>query len=113
MTTHPYTEDQLVVQPAIRLFATLPNPPEVSTTLRGMHPQAELQYKGAYLLDFLYPSDPHSESDSHRSLLMNLSRFLTELGRDFYCIGSEYPIQVGSQDFAIDLLFSVTSKNNP
>ena len=33
------------------------------------------------------------------------SDFLTELGRDFCYIGTEYPVQVGGQDFALDLLF--------
>ena len=28
-----------------------------------------------------------------------------ELGRDFCFVGSEYPIQVGGRDFALDLLF--------
>jgi len=41
----------------------------------------------------------------HRALLNNLGRFLTELGRDFCYIGSEFPVQVGNQDFALDLLF--------
>ena len=40
-----------------------------------------------------------------QSRLLNLGRFLTELGRDFCYIGSEYPVQVGGQDFALDLLF--------
>ena len=31
--------------------------------------------------------------------------FLIELGRDFCYIGSEYPVQVGSHDYALDLLF--------
>jgi predicted nuclease of restriction endonuclease-like (RecB) superfamily len=81
------------------------DPPKVSTALREIHPQAEQQFKDAYLLDFLLLPDPHSEADLHRSLLKNLGRFLTELGRDFCYIGSEYPIQVGRQDFALDLLF--------
>jgi len=38
-------------------------------------------------------------------LIKNLGRFLTELGRDFCFIGSEHPLQVGNQDFALDLLF--------
>jgi hypothetical protein len=38
-------------------------------------------------------------------LLQNLGRFIAELGRDFCFVGSEYPLQVGGQDFAIDLLF--------
>lgn len=39
------------------------------------------------------------------ALLRNLGRFITELGRDFCFVGSQYPIQVGGQDFALDLLF--------
>ena len=81
------------------------NPPKLSTALREMQPQAEQHFKDAYLLEFLALPDLHSEADLHRSLLLNLGRFLTELGRDFCYIGSEYPVQVGGQDFALDLLF--------
>lgn len=80
-------------------------PPKVSTAWREMQPQAAQHFKDAYLLDFLALPEPHSEAELHRSLLMNLGRFLTELGRDFCYIGSEYPVQVGGQDFALDLLF--------
>jgi len=81
------------------------DPPRLSTALRNMQPQAAQHFRDAYMLDFLTLPDPHSEADLHRSLLMNLGRFLTELGRDFCYIGSEYPVQVGGQDFALDLLF--------
>jgi predicted nuclease of restriction endonuclease-like (RecB) superfamily len=37
--------------------------------------------------------------------LAKLKQFLIELGRDFCFVGSEYPIQVGGQDFSLDLLF--------
>ena len=81
------------------------NPPKLSTALRDMHPEASSQFKDSYLLEFLALPDPHSEADLHRALLQNLGRFLTELGPDFCYIASEYPVQVGNQDFAIDLLF--------
>jgi predicted nuclease of restriction endonuclease-like (RecB) superfamily len=81
------------------------NPPKVSTALRDLQPQAEQNFRDAYLLDFLALPDVHTEADLHRSLLQNLGRFLTELGRDFCYVGSEYPLQVGGQDFALDLLF--------
>jgi predicted nuclease of restriction endonuclease-like (RecB) superfamily len=81
------------------------DPPKPSTVLGEMQPRAEQQFKDAYFLDFLALPQPHSEADLHRALLLNLGRFLTELGRDFCWIGSEYPLQVGAQDFAIDLLF--------
>jgi len=81
------------------------NPPKLSTALREMQPQASSQFKDGYMLDFLALPDPHSEADLHQALLQNLSRFLTELGPDFCYIASEYLVQVGNQDFAIDLLF--------
>ena len=37
--------------------------------------------------------------------MLKLRDFLIELGRDFCFVGSEYPVQVGGRDFAIDLLF--------
>ena len=80
------------------------NPPKLSTALRVLQPQADQHFKDAYLLEFLALPELHSEADLHRSLLQNLGRFLTELGRDFCCIGSEYPVQLGGQDFALDLL---------
>lgn len=79
--------------------------PRASTALGKVHPQAEGRFKDAYLIEFLgLPSD-HSENDLRRALLQNLGRFLTELGRDFCFVGSEYPVQVGRRDFALDLLF--------
>lgn len=84
---------------------TMLNPPKLSTTLRELHPTATEHFKDAYSLEFLGLPDEHSEADLHGALLRNLGRFLTELGRDFCFIGSEHPIQVGSQDFALDLLF--------
>lgn len=38
-------------------------------------------------------------------MLEKLKDFLIELGRDFCFVGTEVPLQVGNQDFALDLLF--------
>jgi predicted nuclease of restriction endonuclease-like (RecB) superfamily len=81
------------------------NPPKLSTALREIHSEAETVFKDSYLFDFLGLPPEHSENDLHGCLLRNLGRFITELGRDFCFIGSEYPVQVGGRDFALDLLF--------
>ena len=81
------------------------NPPKVSALLTQVHPEAINIFRDAYSLEFLGITADHSESDLHAALLRNLGRFLTELGRDFCFVGSEFPIQVGGQDFALDLLF--------
>ena len=72
---------------------------------RGSHPDVLTVFKDAYLVEFLdLPAEP-AEADVHRALLGKLREFLIELGRDFCSVGSEFPIQVGGRDFALDLLF--------
>ena len=80
-------------------------PVKLSAALRELHPTSNQNFKDSYALEFLELDANHSEADLHRALLRDLGRFLTELGRDFCFIGSEYAVQVGNQDFAIDLLF--------
>jgi len=69
------------------------------------HPGAASVFKDSYLVEFLDLPAAHLESDLQHGLLAQLKQFLLELGRDFCFIGSEYPLQVGKQDFALDLLF--------
>lgn len=80
-------------------------PAQVSAVTRQTHPQAPEVFKDAYMVEFLGLPDGHSESDLHQALLGQLKTFLSELGRDFCFIGSEFPLQVGGRDFALDLLF--------
>lgn len=82
-----------------------PRRKKVSPAMTQIHPAAEDEFKDAYSLEFLGLSDGHTEANLHGALLQHLGRFITELGRDFCFVGSEYPVQVGNQDFAIDLLF--------
>lgn len=77
---------------------------KVSPVVRQI-PAAIDEFKNAYNVEFLGLTADHSEADLHAALLRNLGRFLTELGRDFCFVGSQYPVQVGNQDFAIDLVF--------
>ena len=84
---------------------SLPATKKVSPPVTQIHPTAVDEFKSAYSLEFLGLAQDHSESDLHGALLRNLGRFINELGRDFCYVGSEYPVQVGSQDFAIDLVF--------
>jgi len=81
------------------------NPPKLSTALREIHPRAAHDFKDVYSLEFIGLDEGHSEADLHEALLRNLGRFITELGNDFCFVGSEYLVQVGNQDFAIDLVF--------
>ncbi len=81
------------------------SPAKVAPVVRQMYPEAEDIFKDAYTVEFLDLPEGHSEADLHRALLARMRDFLLELGRDFCFAGSEYPLQVGGQDFALDLLF--------
>ena len=81
------------------------NPVKVSPLARQTHPEALGIFKDSYLVEFLDLPAGHLEADLHRGLLLRLKDFLIELGRDFCFVGSEFPLQVGKRDFALDLLF--------
>jgi predicted nuclease of restriction endonuclease-like (RecB) superfamily len=81
------------------------NPVKVSPVVSQSHPVAVDVFRDAYVLEFLDLPECHTEKDLHRGLLRQLQDFLVELGRDFCFVGSEYPVQVGDRDFALDLLF--------
>ncbi len=69
------------------------------------------QFKDTYVLEMLNLPDTHLERDLKHQISRNISKFLIEFGRDFAFMGEEYPLQVGNQDFAIDLLFYNRSLN--
>lgn len=61
--------------------------------------------KDPYNFDFLTLAADAQERDLEKSLLSHIRDFLLELGVGFAFVGSQYPIQVGNKDYAIDLLF--------
>ncbi len=80
-------------------------PAKASALLKQTQPSALEIFRDAYMVEFLDLPAGHAEADLHRGLLDRLKEFLIELGRDFCFVGSEYPLQVGGRDFALDLLF--------
>jgi len=101
-----WTKRDLERQLKIGLFArSVLRPPKVSPPVTQSHPEAVGIFKDAYVIDFLNLPEGHTEADLHRGLVLQLRDFLIELGRDFCFVGSEYPVQVGNRDFALDLLF--------
>lgn len=62
-------------------------------------------FKDTYVLELLHLPDTHHEKDLQKAIAQNITKFLLEFGRDFAFMGEEYPLQVGNQDFAVDLVF--------
>lgn len=79
---------------------------EKLATLSGVFPKEVTNtFKDTYVLELLQFPESHLEKDLRKAIAQNITKFLLEFGRDFAFMGEEYPLQVGNQDFAIDLLF--------
>jgi predicted nuclease of restriction endonuclease-like (RecB) superfamily len=71
-------------------------------------PQSELAgqlLKDPYSFDFLTLGEDALERDLERGLLEHIRQFLPELGVGVAFVGSQYHMEVGGQDFYLDLLF--------
>ncbi len=76
--------------------------------LRLPPPQSDLArqtLKDPYLFDFLTLEEPFRERELETGLIAHLEKFLLELGQGFAFVGRQYHVEVGDQDFYIDLLF--------
>lgn len=61
--------------------------------------------KDPYVFDFLGVSKEADEREIESALVQHISRFLLELGAGFAYVGRQVPLEVGGDDFFIDLLF--------
>lgn len=61
--------------------------------------------KDPYIFDFLNLSESYLEKELEDSLVENITKFLLELGKGFAYVGRQYHLEVGGEDFYIDLLF--------
>jgi predicted nuclease of restriction endonuclease-like (RecB) superfamily len=66
---------------------------------------AKQVFKDPYLFDFLGTDDLRRESELEQKLIDHLQKFLIELGQGFAFVGRQVHLEVGDQDFYIDLLF--------
>lgn len=72
-------------------------PPEIKA-------QAVLAVKDHYTFDFLGLADEHSERELELALVHNLRSFLSEMGGLFTFVGTQHRLEVGGQEYFIDLL---------
>ncbi len=61
--------------------------------------------KDPYLFDFLGLGDEAHERDIENALIRHITRFLLELGAGFAFVGRQFKLDVGGDEFFIDLLF--------
>lgn len=71
-------------------------------------PQSELAVqtmKDPYIFDFIPFREDMVERDIERALVQDITKLLLELGTGFAFLGNQYHLNVGGDDFYIDLLF--------
>jgi len=71
-------------------------------------PNSELaqdMIKDPYKFDFLGIGEEAKEREIEKALVTHIKKFLLELGSGFAFVGQQYHLEVGGQDFYIDLLF--------
>ncbi len=65
----------------------------------------ELVFRDPYFLDFLSLREAYSEKDLESAILIELQKFIIELGQDFAFIARQKRITIDTRDYYIDLLF--------
>nr|WP_272937860.1 DUF1016 domain-containing protein [Xaviernesmea oryzae] len=61
--------------------------------------------KDPYSFDFLALGPAMSERELEQGLLEHLRSLILELGKGFAFVGSQHPLEIGGQDYYLDLLF--------
>lgn len=62
-------------------------------------------FKDPYLFDFLGTADPRREREVEQAMIDQVEKLLLELGQGFAFVGRQIVLEVGNEDFIIDLLF--------
>ena len=62
-------------------------------------------FKDPYLFDFLGTDAPRREAELEQGLVEHIQKFLLELGQGFAFVGRQVHIEIGDDDFYLDLLF--------
>jgi predicted nuclease of restriction endonuclease-like (RecB) superfamily len=66
--------------------------------------QAKLAVRDSYTFGFLEISESYSERELELGLIKNIRSFLMEMGGDFAFMGNQYRLEVGNEEYYIDLL---------
>ena len=64
----------------------------------------ENPFLDSYVIEFLDLPMNFKESDLRKGLIQNMKDFILEVGKDFTFIDEEFKVQVGGEDYRIDLL---------
>ncbi len=74
------------------------------TVSEDIKKQAKLAIKDEYTFDFLELADEHSERQLEQAILARVEPFLQEMGGMFAFVGSQYRLEIGDEEYFIDIL---------
>jgi len=66
--------------------------------------QAKFAVKDDYTFDFLELGEEHSERQLEQAVIYKIEKFLHEMGGVFAFLGSQYRLEVGGEEYFIDIL---------
>ncbi len=78
---------------------------EIETLKSKNNISYDLIFRDPYILDFLGLTEIYSEKDIESAILVELQKFITELGSDFAFMDRQKRISIDDDDYYIDLLF--------
>ncbi|MDE6485812.1 MAG: PDDEXK nuclease domain-containing protein [Duncaniella sp.] len=84
---------------------TMIDKPKLSAVLREIVPSSERSFRDRYIMDFIGGKTYPDEYSMKQAIIAKMKDFILEVGKDFLYMGQEYRVQVGMEDFRIDLLF--------
>ncbi len=104
-----WSRNVLVHQIESGLYERQALPDKVNNFAAALPPQqselAQQMMKDPYVFDFIPFREDMVERDIERALVSEITKLLLELGTGFAFLGNQYHLNVGGDDFYIDLLF--------
>lgn len=94
---------QIELQAHLRTGKAQNNFPATLPPLDSDH--ASQIFKDHYLFDFLGTDAPRRERELENGLMEHVQKFLLELGQGFAFVGRQVHLELGDQDYYLDLLF--------
>jgi predicted nuclease of restriction endonuclease-like (RecB) superfamily len=101
-----WTKNVLIHQVEGKIYeATMLNQTNFNKTVpEKIRNQAKLAVKDEYTFDFLELGEEHSERELEKAIMSRMDRFLREMGGAVTFVGSQYRLEVGGQEYFVDIL---------
>jgi predicted nuclease of restriction endonuclease-like (RecB) superfamily len=95
--------DRQIATKAYQRLRGKPGNSVTSSSPGGLNPEEHI--RDPFVLEFLNLKDEYSESDLEQALILELERFLLELGNDFAFVARQKRLRIGTEWYRVDLLF--------